>query len=583
MMVSTEKKNSYKEKIATITDWHSIDWKRAERQVRILQKKISDAYEQKAYRAAKRLQYVLSNSFYAKALAVRQVTGNKGKNTAGTDGKVWSTPKLKMEAASTLNQGRYTAKPLRRIYIPKSSGKDQLRPLSIPTMYDRAMQRLYAYGFEPISELHADGFSYGFRKYRSTQDAVKRIHNTLSKKWSPQWVIDADIKGCFDNIHHQWIIENVPIQKTVLQQWLKCGYIDQKQLFPTEQGVPQGGIISPMITNFVLDGMLDYVRKQLKLDKYGTYTKASLYNAQGENIRPYAVRTKSAKVNMIRYADDFICTVAHQEEIPFVLKAIRQYLGQRGLELHPEKTQIRTINEGFDFLGWNIRQYNGKLLIKPSRKSIQKIKKKIKEVFKEHVAQKQENLIYELNLVLRGWGNYFRTHVSSRVFTDIDSYIWQRTQKWIKRRHPKKRMDWGNDKYFCTIGKDRWVFGTEKGYLMKLQKVKIRRHHLIAEELNYFKNPEKFEAYIATRKLASKLDNPKLYHLYHREQGICPYCLSKIEDHLFDVHHIVKRKEQGGNKWDNLVMLHRNCHRTMHAKKEKLVRLPNEQWKVQEE
>ena len=246
MMVCTEKKNSVSnteaEKIATINSWHSIDWKRAERQVGILQKKITHAQELKAYRRVKRLQYVLSHSFYAKALAVRQVTSNKGKRTAGIDGRVWSTAKQKLAAVQTLGQDRYQAKPLRRIYIPKGDQQDQQRPLSIPTFYDRAMQKLYAYGFEPISELHADPYSYGFRKYRSTQDAIERLHICLNSRHSPRYILDADIAGCFDNINHNWILENIPLPRVILQEWLRCDYIEQTKLYETTQGVPQGSL-----------------------------------------------------------------------------------------------------------------------------------------------------------------------------------------------------------------------------------------------------------------------------------------------------------------------------------------------------
>lgn len=585
MMVCTEKKNSHstteKEKIATITDWHTIDWKRAERQVGILQKKITDAQELKAYRRVKRLQYVLSHSFYAKALAVRQVTSNKGKRTAGIDGRVWSTAKQKLQAVTTLNQGRYHAKPLRRIYIPKGDKQDQQRPLSIPTFYDRAMQKLYAYGFEPISELHADAYSYGFRKYRSTQDAITRLHICLSSKHSPRYILDADIAGCFDNISHDWILKNVPLPQTILRQWLKAGYMEEHQLYETNQGVPQGGIISPMITNYVLDGLLAYIQEYLKLGYNGKYTKASLYDAKGNQIKPYAKRTEMAKVNLIRYADDLVCTAKYQEEIPFIKEAIQEFLQERGLTLHPTKTQAVTIEEGFDFLGWNIRKYKGKLLIKPRKKSVQKLKRTIKEVFRKHRSHKQAALIYELNPILRGWANYYRTHVSSKTFTAIDSYIWKSTQKWIKRRHPNKTLTWGNEKYFCTIDKDRWVFGSKQMYLIKLRKTKIVRHHLIAGSLNYFKEPEKFQKYQATSTLQNRLNHAKMYYLYHREKGICPYCKVKIEDHLFDIHHIKPKGEKGCNQWHNLILMHRNCHKTIHARKERIVQLPNGQWFVQ--
>lgn len=381
-MVSTEEKNPKNGKIATMTDWHSIDWKRAERQVGILQKKLSDAYEAKKYRKARRLQYLLANSFHSKAIAVRTVTSNKGKDTPGVDGEKWDSPKKKSRALQCLNQERYHARPLRRVYIPKRAGK--VRPLGIPTLYDRAMQKLYSLTLEPISELHADTYSYGFRKYRSAHDAGRCLFNLLAGRNRATFVIDADIKGCFDNISHDWMLEHVPLPKTILTEWLKCGFIDKGCYQETDKGTPQGGLISPMLANYVLDGLGEHIHQELYLDKQGRYSCRSLRDIKGNRIRPYARRREHSKVKVVRYADDIIITVAYREEVPNIMKAVQDFLALRGLETNIMKTKVVTIREGFDFLGWNYRKFGDKLLVRPSKQNVRDIKRKIKQVFTQH-------------------------------------------------------------------------------------------------------------------------------------------------------------------------------------------------------
>lgn len=236
------------------TQWKSINWKKAEAEVNRLQARIAKATQEKKWNTVKRLQYLLTHSYYAKALAVRKVTTNKGKNTPGVDKEVWSTPSSKMRGALTLTDKRYKAKPLRRVYIEKK-GKKAKRPLGIPCMYDRAMQALYALALDPVSETTADGKSFGFRRGRCAQDACEYIFVALSRKESAEWVLEGDIKGCFDHISHEWLIENIPMDKSVLKQFLKAGFIFQNKLFPTDEGTPQGGIISPILANMTLDGM----------------------------------------------------------------------------------------------------------------------------------------------------------------------------------------------------------------------------------------------------------------------------------------------------------------------------------------
>ncbi|WP_321417538.1 reverse transcriptase N-terminal domain-containing protein [uncultured Methanomethylovorans sp.] len=234
--------------------WEDIDWKTVNEKVNKLQTRIAKAVRQRKWHSVKRLQYLLTNSFHARLLAVKKVTQNKGKRTAGIDGKTWTTPLSKMKAALSLSGKSYKAKPMRRIYIEKY-GKKEKRPLSIPTMHDRAMQALHALALDPIAETTADRASFGFRQNRSTHDACELSFKCLSKKHSAQWVLEGDIKGCFDNINHDWLLANIPMDKSILKQFLKAGFVYNRHLNPSKAGTPQGGIISPILANMTLDGI----------------------------------------------------------------------------------------------------------------------------------------------------------------------------------------------------------------------------------------------------------------------------------------------------------------------------------------
>ncbi len=338
------------------SQWNSIDWKKVEEHINRLQTRIAKAVKNNKWSLVKRLQYLLTHSYYAKLLSVKTITQNKGKRTAGIDGETWSPPEAKMKAALSLTDKKYVAKPLRRVYIEKPGSKKK-RPLGIPTMYDRAMQALYALALSPIAETIGDKRSFGFRKFRSAQDACEKTFSNLCHKCSPEWILEGDIKGCFDNINQQWLIENILMNKSILKQFLKAGYVYDHMLFQTDAGTPQGGIISPILANLTLDGI-----EELLNDKYHTGKNGTISQGQASKH----------KVNYLRYADDFIVTAKTEEIAKEVKELIKEFLKDRGLELSDEKTLITHINDGFDFLGWNFRKYNGKLLVKPSAKSIKK-------------------------------------------------------------------------------------------------------------------------------------------------------------------------------------------------------------------
>ena len=461
--------------------WNNIDWKKAQKHVNRLQVRITKAVKECKWYLVKSLQYLLTHSYYAKLLATLNVTQNKGKRTAGIDGETWSSPEVKMKAALALTDKKYNAKPLKRVYIEKY-GSNKKRPLGIPTMHDRAMQSLYAMALNPIAEATGDRTSFGFRKFRSTHDACEQVFLCMSRKNSPVWILEGDIKGCFDNISHQWLTDNVPMDKSILRQFLKAGYVFESHLFPTDAGTPQGGIISPILANMTLDGIENIIT-----DKYHR-------NKCGNIDRKHAAKYK---VNFVRYADDFIVTANTEEIAKEVKELIKSFLKDRGLELSDEKTIITHIDIGFDFLGWNFRKYAGKLLIKPSKKSIDKVTEKISNIIKKGKAWTQEELIDALNPIITGWSNYHQSVVSSEIFNKIDSRIWNMLWHWAKRRHNEKSNYWTAERYWHKVGNRNWVFSTKDKQLKLLSDTKIIKH----TPLKLDKNPYLNEEYFISRKL----------------------------------------------------------------------------------
>lgn len=385
--------------------WKEIDWKQAEMYVNRLQVRIVKAVQANKWRLVKRLQKLITNSFYAKALAVKRVTTNKGKKTPGIDGVVWLTDEEKIQAVYKLTTDSYRAKTLKRTYIEKY-GKKEKRPLGIPTMSDRAMQGLQLLALAPIAETTGDRVSFGFRQDRSAQDAMEYIFKLLSRRTSPEWM--GDIKGCFDNISHEWMLKNIPTDKRIMKQFLKCGYVDNKRLFPTTEGSPQGGLISPTYANLTLDGL----EKSL-LEKYST-SSTGHYNPNYNNY----------KVHLCRYADDFIITANCKEVLEEIKQMVGNFMNDRGLKLSGEKTVITNINEGFDFLGWNFRKFKGKLLVQPSIKSKKKITEKLSQTVKYYREAKQELLIVKLNQITKGWAEYHHCVCAKSTFALIDHRLW---------------------------------------------------------------------------------------------------------------------------------------------------------------
>ncbi len=549
--------------------WHQLRWDQVHKTVRRLQKRIVEAQKQGRLGKVKALQRLLTHSFSAKALAVRKVTENQGSHTPGIDGQIWDNATKKSNAIASLRQRGYRAKPLRRVYIPKANGKR--RPLGIPTLKDRAMQALYALALEPVAETTADGNSYGFRTKRSTADAKEQCFLVLARTTSANWVLEADIKACFDQISHQWLLEHIPMEKAVLSKWLKAGYLEKGFWQPTQEGTPQGSVISPLLANLTLDGLEGQLQRQ--------------FVAKGKT---------NPKVHLVRYCDDFIITGDSYQLLETQVKPlVETFLGERGLVLSVEKTHITHIDEGFDFLGFNFRKYSGKLLIKPTKKNVKAIVAKLGMLIKQNRQATAEQLIRLLNPVLQGWCNYYRHAVSYKTFATIRYRLFRILWHWCKRRHPQKAKRWIKQRYFTTVGKSNWEFfarlpvtrgssaepsadgqatggernGTRNITLFNPTKVKIQRHIKVRTQANPF--DAAWESYFEEREDREMLRNLKerkqLYRLWQQQQGRCPMCKQRITRQTgWHNHHIVWRVNGGSDRLENRVLLHPVCHQQVH-------------------
>ncbi len=436
-------------------NWKAINWKALWQQVRRLQVRIAKAIKNGDHRRASALQWLLTHSRAAKLLAVRRVTTNRGAKTPGVDKVIWRTDRQKLQAADNLKRHGYKPKPLRRIYIPKKNGK--LRPLSIPTLHDRAMQALYALALLPVAETGADPYSYGFREGRSCADALEHVHLVLCKKRSPHWVLEGDIRACFDEIGHEWFLQHVLMDRRILRKWLKAGYWEKGQLFPTRKGTPQGDVISPILANIALDGMQKAISQ--------------------------AVSKTGDKVNFVRYADDFIVTGATQELLEQKVKpTLAAFLKQRGLELSEQKTVTTHIDKGLNFLGHTVRKFGDKLLTYPAKSNVKALRKKISLCINSALALPQELLLRQLNPIIRGWANYYRHGAAKRAFARLDYYVFWQLWRWTKRRHPHKSAKWKHRKYFsATKGVFSVRLTKEQGKsqvlaLYKAANTRIQRH-----------------------------------------------------------------------------------------------------------
>ena len=445
--------------------------------------------------------------------------------------------------------------------IPKAHWVRVQFALTVPTMKDRSHQALHLLALDSVLETTADPNSYGFRQQRSCADAIEQCFKMLSHAPNTQWILEGDIKSCFDRISHDWLLAHVPMDRVILQKWLKAGYMDKHVLHETTDGTPQGGIISPALSNCALDGLEQLLRERFPRKK-----------------RLQSLGSKYPAVNLIRYADDFVITSRTKELLEGEIKhLVEQFLHERGLELSPTKTVITHVEKGFDFLGQNVRRYpNGKLLIKPSKKNVKTFLDGIRGNIKAALGMSAADLIHWLNPKIRGWSNYHRHVVSKRVFSRVDNAIFIRLWQWARRRHPTKSPRWLKQKYFEQHGGRNWAFfgkscnnegKPHKVRLILASSTPIQRHVKVKSTANPYDpaNETYFEKREGDHMAGTFRGTRTLRFLWMFQRGICPVCNTKITRITgWRIHYCVPRVSGGSTSADNRVLLHPECHDRVH-------------------
>jgi RNA-directed DNA polymerase len=549
-------------------EWENLPWRTIERKVFKLQKRIYQAANRGDVKAVHRLQRLVMKSWSAKCLAVRKVTqDNQGKNTAGVDGVKSLTPVQRMNLVKHLNPEAKPS-PLRRVWIPKP-GTDEKRPLSIATLYDRALQTLVKFALEPEWEAKFEPNSYGFRPGRSCQDAIDEIFLSINKR--PKYILDADITKCFDRINQRRLLEKLATYPTInrlVKGWLQAGVMDGEELFPTTEGVPQGGPLSPLLANVALHGLETAIRS--------AFPTQIVYEGKRQRWQP----------TVVRYADDFVALHPDVKVIEEIQTITNQWLSGMGLELKPSKTHIAHTLEahngitGFDFLGFHIQQYRvGKThsarsthgctlgfqtFIRPSEKAIQKHHQAIKETILKNRNAPQAALIKQLNPIIRGWSQYYASVASSRTFSKMDYLVYSKLRHWANRRHP----NWSRGhiaREYWRLETGHWTFATRKG-----QRLYMHLHTRITRHMKVKGTKSPYDGdwvYWATRLGHHPELSKRVSLLLHHQQGKCPWCnLYFTDDDVLEIDHILPQSQGGLDCYNNWQLLHRHCHDQKTAK-----------------
>jgi len=449
-------------------DWHAIDWRRVEDDVRRLRQRIFTASKAGDLKKVRSLQKLMLRSRANTLVSVRRVTErNAGRLTAGVDGEVVLTPEAKMQLVDRIQHRAepFKALPVRRVYIPKGGSSSKRRPLGIPVILDRCHQARVAGALEPEWEARFEPRSYGFRPGRGCQDAIEAIYAVVKgKDPKRRWALDADLAQAFDMLAHDHILHMLGSfpARGMVAQWLKAGVVEHGRLHRTEDGVPQGGVVSPLLLNIALHGM-----EQAAGVRYDTNGWA---------------RADSPVV--IRYADDLLALCHSRQQALEVKARLAGWLAPRGLSFNEDKTRVVTLDEGFDFLGFNVRRYGNKPLIKPSKAAQRRIRERLRTELRSLRGSNAQAVIKRLNPIIRGWAAYYRTQVSSEIFNSLDHYLWRLTYKWARYSHQNKPKRWVTTRYYGMFNKsrqDRWVFGDRHSgaYLHKFGWTKILRHQMV--------------------------------------------------------------------------------------------------------
>jgi RNA-directed DNA polymerase len=498
-----------------VLDWDAVDWRRVEDDVRRLRQRIFTATKAGDLKKVRNLQKLMLRSRANALLSVRRVTEhNAGRKTAGVDGKVVLGAGEKAELADWLQRGAtaWSPKPVKRVFIPKANGKR--RGLGIPVIADRALQALTVGALEPEWEARFESRSYGFRPGRGCQDAMQAIFVTArGTTCRRQWVLDADLAAAFDQLDHAQLLDRLGSfpARGMITAWLKAGVIDQGRFAPTERGSPQGGVISPVLLNIVLHGMEQAAGVRYQADRH----------RDAGSARP-------GSPVVVRCADDLLALCHSREQAQQVKARLAAWLAPRGLVFNEDKTRIVHLDDGVDFLGFNIRRYRGKLLIKPSKAAVQRIRERLATEMRALRGHNAQMVLIRLNPIIRGWSAYYRHVVSARVFNELDSYVWKLTYKWAKWTHPHKPKHWIIARYFGAFNssrRDRWVLGDRDSgaYLLKFAWTKITRHTLVKGWASP-DDPALADYWAARRRCGRPpLDRARL-RLLQQQRGRCPRC-----------------------------------------------------------